>query len=190
VIAAAVHVYAHAGWSGFTFDAVASEAGVGKPAIYRRWSSSEELLIDALDRLRFPTAQDCGSLRADLLDYAAQFAEWYSDRDRAMAALRLHPDRLAGASLGELYDKVIGRPRSEAAREITRRAIKRGEIGPQLRSSTVAELLLGAMMTHWMLTSDAQLPKFRATIQAHAEDLVDIILAGIEVVAPPSPGMA
>ena len=39
VLEAALTVYARQGWAGFNFDAVAREAGCGRPALYRRWQS-------------------------------------------------------------------------------------------------------------------------------------------------------
>ena len=48
VLLAAQRVYVRAGFSGFTFEAVAREAAVGKPAIYRRWASAEALMDDVL----------------------------------------------------------------------------------------------------------------------------------------------
>ena len=75
VFDAALRVYAHGGWSGFTFEGIARAAGVGKPAIYRRWSSREELLIAALQTADFPEARDCGHVRADLLDERALVVE-------------------------------------------------------------------------------------------------------------------
>jgi DNA-binding transcriptional MerR regulator len=44
VLAAALRVYAEAGWSGFSFDAVARRAGVGKAPLYLRWQSGQ--LVD------------------------------------------------------------------------------------------------------------------------------------------------
>ena len=47
MVAAALAVYAEAGWSGFSFDAVARRAGVGKAPLYLRWASKEDLLLAA-----------------------------------------------------------------------------------------------------------------------------------------------
>ena len=49
VLSAAVSVYASAGWSRYGFDSVAKAPGVGKPALYLRWPSREDLLFDAVD---------------------------------------------------------------------------------------------------------------------------------------------
>jgi AcrR family transcriptional regulator len=183
VFEAAIRVYARDGWAGFTFEAVARSARVGKPAIYRRWSNREELLVAALHTTDFPTARDCGSVREDLLDYAGQFVEWYQHAHRALAARRVVYDGQANPVLMELHHNLIVRPRTEAARDITRRAIKRGEIDSTVRSSTIVDLLVGAMSTHWEMTPESGRPNLRRTFPAFAESLVDIILAGVQVEA-------
>jgi AcrR family transcriptional regulator len=181
VFDAALRVYAREGWGGFTFESIAREAGVGKPAIYRRWSHREDLLIAALDMSDFPTARDCGSVRADLLDYAGQWVTWYEHPDRALAARRVVYDGEASAALLALHRDRIVRPRTEAARDITRRAIRRGEIAKGVRSSTIVDLLVGGLSTHWEMTAEAGRPRLRRTFPAFAESLVDIILAGVQV---------
>lgn len=179
VFDAALRVYAHRGWSGFTFEGIARAAGVGKPAIYRRWSSREELLIAALHTADFPTARDCGHVRADLLDYASQWVEWYERPERALSARRIVYDSQSSSALMALHQDLIVRPRIDAAREITRRAIKRGEIAPTVKSSTIVDLLVGALVTHWEMTPETGRSRLRTTFAAYAESLVDIILAGV-----------
>jgi AcrR family transcriptional regulator len=186
VTSAAITVYARKGLNGFTFDAVARAAGVGKPALYRRWSSREDLLIQALVTIGFPTPRDLGSLRADFVDYAKQWVQWYRDQDRGLACARLWPDCAASPELSQVYFKIIVEPQVKAARQITRRAIDHGEIGTGLHSATIVELLIGAIGNHWMFTPAAKLSKLDRTFQAYAEHLVDIILAGVTAVAPPA----
>jgi AcrR family transcriptional regulator len=179
VCEAAVRVYAREGWSGFTFDSVARESKVGKPSIYRRWSSREELLVCAIDTLALPTARDCGSLRADLLEYSLQWVEWFTRQDGAMVFQHLDADCWSNPALGNLRNQVIYTPRVQAARDITRRAVRRGELGPSVHSATVAELLVGAMSNHWSFTPVEAMPGLAATFARHAETLVDVILRGI-----------
>ncbi|MGX9787817.1 TetR/AcrR family transcriptional regulator [Mycobacterium sp. MMS18-G62] len=181
VFDAALRVYAREGWGGFTFESIAREAGVGKPAIYRRWSNREQLLIAALDMSAFPTARDCGSVREDLLDYARQWVAWYEQPDRALASRRVAYDSQANPALLALHRDRIVRPRTEAARDITRRAIKRGEIAKGVRSSTIVDLLVGGLCTHWEMTAETGRARLRKTFPTFAESLVDIILAGVQV---------
>jgi AcrR family transcriptional regulator len=176
---AAIRVYARDGWAGFSFEAIARAAQVGKPALYRRWANREELLVAALHTTDFPTARDCGSVRADLLDYAAQWVEWYQHPERAVATRRIMYDGQASAALLALNRDLIVKPRTDAAREITRRGIKRGEIASKVHSSTIVDLLVGALSTHWEMTPESGRPRLRETFPGFAESLVDIILAGV-----------
>ena len=181
VFDAAIRVYARDGWAGFSFEAIARAARVGKPAIYRRWENREQLLVAALHTADFPTARDCGGVRADLLDYAAQWVEWYQHPERALATRRIVYDGQANPALLALHRDLIVRPRTDAAREITRRGIKRGEIASTVRSTTIVDLLVGAMSTHWEMTAEADRSRLQRTFPAYAESLVDIILAGVAV---------
>lgn len=186
VFNAAIRVYARNGWGGFSFEAIARAAGVGKPAIYRRWSNREQLLVAALDVSDFPTARDCGSIRADLLDYASQWVHWYEYPDRALAARRIIYDCQGNLALHALHEKRIVRPRTDAARDITRRAVGRGEIARGVRSSTIVDLLVGALSTHWEMTSASGRLRLRQNFPAYAESIVDIILSGVRVVSDPA----
>jgi AcrR family transcriptional regulator len=176
---AAIRVYARDGWAGFSFEAIARAAGVGKPALYRRWANREELLVAALHTTDFPTARDCGSVRADLLDYAGQWVDWYQHPERAVATRRIMYDGQASPALLALNRDLIVKPRTDAAREITRRGIKRGEIASEVHSSTIVDLLVGALSTHWEMTPESGRPRLRETFPKFAESLVDIILAGV-----------
>ena len=100
--------------------------------------------------------------------------------------VRLETDRLANPVLTGLYDDLIAL-RVEAARAITRRGIKRGEVAATVRSATIIELLVGAMQTHWILVPEAQLPTLYRHFTAYAENVVDIIVCGLQAVAPPAP---
>ena len=56
------------GFESMTVDEVASNAGVGKATVYRRWSRKEDLAVAAMEQLyrdEMPAA-DTGSIRGDL----------------------------------------------------------------------------------------------------------------------------
>jgi AcrR family transcriptional regulator len=184
-LTAALQVYVFKGWRGFSFDAVAREAGVGKPAIYRRWDSPAHLLIDAFARLDLPTARDCGSLRADLLDYGQQFVEWYRVREHAFIASRLSVDRWDDDGLAALYDQYIRSPRIRAARRMADLAIERGEIRSGVDVRIAIELLLGSMNSHFSQTRKAQYEVLLETFPEYVERIVDIIIGGLQAPLPP-----
>lgn len=51
VLAETLHQLARDGFSGLSLTSVAAAAGTSRPAIYRRWSSKEELVVEAVARL-------------------------------------------------------------------------------------------------------------------------------------------
>jgi AcrR family transcriptional regulator len=51
IVQSAVVLFIEQGFEGMSLEAVASRAGVGKATIYRRWSSKEDLVIDAVARV-------------------------------------------------------------------------------------------------------------------------------------------
>ena len=66
--AAILRLLADVGYGALTMDAVASEAGVGKATIYRRWPNKEALLIDAVAAMKGPVPEPAGeSVRDDLV---------------------------------------------------------------------------------------------------------------------------
>src|SRR5947209_6490594 len=76
---AALTVYGARGWSGFSFDAVARIAGVGKNAVYLRWRTREELLVSALEQFIVAIPDlDRGSVRDDLRHLVASMAETFT----------------------------------------------------------------------------------------------------------------
>jgi AcrR family transcriptional regulator len=179
VLQAALRLYGEEGWSAFTFDAVAREAGVGKPAIYRRWMSREHLLVAAFADLQIPTVRDCGSLRKDLRDFAMQYVDWYSS-GYAEIGRRLLVDRDISGELSNLFEQYVHQPRLEAAKELGRRTKRRGEIGRESEALMAVELVIGAINTRWTYIASADKPVIRAKLAAYVGDLVEIVASGLE----------
>ncbi|MGH1565300.1 TetR/AcrR family transcriptional regulator [Mumia sp. DW29H23] len=179
VLNATLEVYALHGWRGLTFDAVARAAGIGKPAIYRRWDSRELLLVSAFNRTNFPTARDMGSLEADVRDYLAQWLDWYSAPFLPQAGSRILVDCTNNPELDRLYREVVIGPRGRAARQVTRRAIARGELTGEVSSAILPDLILGGMFFHWAFSTDRDEPGFSEKFERESTALVDVILRGL-----------
>jgi AcrR family transcriptional regulator len=184
VLDAAIELYAIEGLAGLSFDAVARASGVGKPAVYRRWESRETLLVSALERAPFPTARDLGSLEEDIGDYVRQWVDWYASPFLPQAGVRVLIDCSTNPRLAELYAAAINVPRGSAARQVTRRAVARGELPDGTPATLLPELMLGGMFMHWALSLDRQTPDFTADMQRQVDRLVGVILAGLCATAP------
>ncbi|MCS7476712.1 TetR-like C-terminal domain-containing protein [Umezawaea endophytica] len=127
-----------------SFDKIATAAGTGKAALYRRWSSPDELVLAALTDPATgfgqpPVPPGTGSLRADLITLLTHFAHVLDEpRGRALRPLiayrHQHP---------ELFDRVwasVVLPAREVLLAVMGEAVDRGEADPARVSERSAEV--------------------------------------------------
>ena len=73
ILDATLEILFDKGYAGLTIDGVAARTGVGRPTIYRRWSSKPALVIAALTQsVGLSPTPDTGALRDDLLAFQRQ----------------------------------------------------------------------------------------------------------------------
>lgn len=175
---AALTVYGRQGWSGFSIEAVAREARVGKASIYLRWSSKADLLADAVASMMTDTsAIDTGSFRSDLIamgmiSVKASFGP-YAD-----AFLRLHGEARHIPEIDARWDTMRG-GQVKAARSMVRRAIRRGDLPPGTPVTPLLDAIFGGIMMNAITAPPHLREKAKADAPAHLEALVDLVLAGI-----------
>jgi AcrR family transcriptional regulator len=174
VAEAAVALFGEVGWSGFTVDAVARRAGVGKASIYLRWPTKEALLAAALE-LRMATIEeiDTGTTREDLVTLTRQLLGLYLGSS-GRAAMRLTLD---GDKIPEIRARheVLARSQILAARAIVRRGIARGELPASTSVTVLLDTLCGGAMMHAMSTPPELRDRVAAGAHAYAEELVDFV---------------
>jgi AcrR family transcriptional regulator len=175
---AAITLFGEAGWAGFSVEAVAKRACVGKASIYLRWPTKEALLVEAL-RLRVKVIDevDTGSLREDLVRLARQILDLYlGDAGRAALRLGLEGDLIPG-----LADQLSALRTSQvlAARAIVRRGIGRGEIPEGTSITLLLDTLVGGATTHVQSTPKDRLDALRADADRYARQLVDFLLCAV-----------
>jgi AcrR family transcriptional regulator len=178
VFDAAIALYAEAGWTGFSFEALAKRSGVGKAGLYRRWSDRQELLRQTLEaRWLAPARIDTGALRGDLIALARQvFAAYAGDNARVARWMAMdgerHPEvRSATAPYVEATIR--------QGRAIVRRAIARGEIAGGTNPGLLMDLVVGGVVNHVATTPLRLRGAMVAKMDAFTTDLVDTALRGI-----------
>lgn len=145
ILDATLDVLAEVGASGLTMDLVAARAGSGKGAIYRRWGSKSDLVIDAIAQLKrghidLPNLPDTGTLRGDLLALFKPLSKRERDRwAKIMSALA----SLVGQdqALSDAAHDVVVEPWAEAHLALMRRAAARGEIAASADVATLSKVV-------------------------------------------------
>ncbi|MDT8911386.1 TetR/AcrR family transcriptional regulator [Amycolatopsis sp. PS_44_ISF1] len=134
---------ARAGFEELAFDKIATLAGTGKSALYRRWSTPAELVLAALNDpstgFGEPVAPGTGSLRGDLTTLLGRFARVLDEpRGRALRALVTQRARYP-----ELFDEVrrlVVLPHQRLLLAVLQAAADRGEADPRCVTPRVASV--------------------------------------------------
>jgi AcrR family transcriptional regulator len=148
ILDAALAAVAESGYDRFTMDDLASRAGVGKAAIYRRWSSKAVVVAEAIAhwrRGRGPDrAPDTGTLRGDLDALVAAVPE-YSETE--VSTIKV----IVGVATAAMRDAVLAAAIDELVLAVPRRILgsvldqarRRGEIPADRDLSLAPDVALG-----------------------------------------------
>ena len=180
--AAILRLLADVGYGALTMDAVASEAGVGKATIYRRWRTKQDLVVDTISDLNRAeaTPPDTGSLEGDLRAMlqslvatitgptGAATLSLLSTVPHQPALARGLPQRSAGACGGTRSSRSGRAPR------------QRGEVRPGLAGSVVAETTSALLVQRWLLTGEP-------VDEAYADEVLDTVVLPLVRVARLTP---
>jgi AcrR family transcriptional regulator len=179
VVAAALAVYAEAGWSGFSFDAVARRAGVGKAPLYLRWASKEDLLLAAFGaHTTAITITDSGDLRDDLVEYTCRLIDSKAGPD-GWAFLRLHLEATLIPALHASFSSQIANPHVEGARALLDRALERGDLRPGSPTDLMLDSLYGAVLIKIILSPPDEREQLAQNPRSYAGQIVEFVLRGL-----------
>lgn len=187
VTEAAIEAYAELGWAGFTLDEVARRARVGKAALYLRWQSKEDLLLDSLSGVRVGRVQPppYRDLRTELTDLAQSLFGFYCSA-RGLAYLRLYVESRFMPALEKRWRAEHATPLFRDTRGLVRTAIERGELPAQTSAAVVTDALVGAISNHVLATPPDLHDQMIKRSKAYLDGLVDLIIAGAQAAAGPS----
>lgn len=173
ILQATLELIAEVGVHAVRTEDVAARAGVGKGAIYRRYSSKEELVTAAIAALVSEdiAIPDTGATRADLLVLMRESVAVYGHS----LVGRLMPNLVgAMAQNPELADAVregFLAGRRAALSEVLRRGIARGDLRPDLDLDLALDVLGGPLFYRLLVTG--------GPLDEHlANGVADLILRG------------
>jgi len=172
VLDATVAVLDRAGYGGLTLEAVAREAGTTKPAIYRRWSGRQRLVLDALDRrLDAARAPDTGCTLCDLDECLKVFVAAFRRMPPGVLA-PLFADCAGDPELHAAFMSTLFEPPRAAVRETLGRAHDRGDLRDDVEIELILDLI-GSLVHYRALFGHAP------TSDAEIERAVEALLQGI-----------
>ncbi|MDA0635887.1 TetR/AcrR family transcriptional regulator [Nonomuraea sp. MCN248] len=187
VHAAALELYGEVGWAGFSFDALARRAHVGKATLYGKWGSKEKLIVAALATglPRHPEERAAGPLREDLLRMAGEILDSYLEPRglvylRAQIEARVYPE-LFGHALESFQ-----RERIRIGRAVVVGAIDRGELPAGTSPALVLDAVSGILTNRFLSTPIGQMPALAARRDVLVEEIVDFVLSAVHYRDPGS----
>ncbi|NEW41413.1 TetR/AcrR family transcriptional regulator [Nocardia cyriacigeorgica] len=173
ILTATVDLLGTVGYQQLTMGAVAAEAGVHRPAVYRRWPSKQHLVVEAVARhLGVTPTPDTGDLRHDLITGMTTLVHALSGTALGRALPALVADLAADPDLAGEFRRRVFDPRRETTAATLRSAMERGEIDPAVDVDFVLDALAAplyyrALFGHLPLT------------ESLAEHAVDTVLAAV-----------
>jgi AcrR family transcriptional regulator len=168
--AAILRLLADVGYGALTMDAVASEAGVGKATIYRRWRTKQDLVVDTISDLNRAeaTPPDTGSLEGDLRQMLQSLVSVITGPTGAatLSLLSTVPHQPALAEAFRNGPLAVWR---QAFEQIWARAEQRGEVRPGMAGSVIAETTSALLVQRWLLTGEP-------VDEAYADEVLETVV--------------
>ena len=174
ILAAASALILMRGFESMTVDEVASNAGVGKATVYRRWARKEDLAVAAMEQLyrdEMPPP-DTGSIRGDLSATFTALLTFVNSPAGADYVRTTIKESMRDERIAALYRSASQRALERSA-EIYQRAIERGEVRADVPKQTAVEFLGGLVISRAVMG----LP-FPSVDEV--QELVDFVMRGIE----------
>ena len=159
ILKATTELAAEGGLEDLTLNAIAERAGVGRPTIYRRWSSKEALLDEVVanmveEHFRLPKR---GNIRNELIEYYQGIIAGVQSPLRTIyvAFFNVGQSQLANDAVQRAID---------GAEAMVRDAIERGELRPDTEPHLLLELIFGVIWYRAVTTHEHMDPSFAAKI--------------------------
>ena len=182
IIEATLELLAEEGFQGLSIEAVAAKAGVGKTTIYRRWSSKDELVMDAIRQVQIDIpVMETGNFRKDLTTLLSTAYQGFMTHPYPFLG-KLLPKFISEYQTNpEIFQDAILQlivPRLQQFIHMVEQAQARDEIRGDIDPDLVLELISGSLMIHWVFTR-SQLPSSTSAVDTWVERMVDAVMNGI-----------
>lgn len=174
IVQATLDLLAEVGYESMSIEAIASRAGVGKTTIYRRYTSKEELVADAIESLRDDLViPDTGRFWGDmdiLINNAAKKID--SPLGRQTLALIISTAS-SNPQFAEVYWTKYTKLRREAFSKVLERAKSRSEIHKDADVDLIIDLVSGSLYYALIFKPTTE------PVEAYMRRTINLLLKGI-----------
>jgi AcrR family transcriptional regulator len=165
ILDATITLLAQEGFARMSIEQVAARAGVGKPTIYRRWSSKVELVIAALSRPRPEhSVSGEGTVRERLIRLIEELCMSVRREPAKSLLAALVAEIPRNPELAAAVREVFLARRRETAFALLREGIAAGELRADLDLELASDALVGPVMIRALLTGGRITPSLGATL--------------------------
>jgi AcrR family transcriptional regulator len=155
ILDAAISLIREVGYDALAVDAIAARAGVGKATVYRRWTTKETLVAEALKRLvgSIPIP-DTGTTEGDLRVMMRDSLNMYRDPATkgllsGLVAAMARSERIAQAVRSGFIAT-----RRDALQQVLERGVARGDLQKGLDFELALDLLSGPLLFRMLITGE------------------------------------
>ena len=172
IIDSATELLATEGFEGMSIEAVAHRAGVGKPAIYRRWPSKRDLVIEILERVADrPEMPEEGTVRQRLTAFMEDWCRGMKTGKSMQSFSSLLGEIHRDPELGEAVTQAFVTTRRRKMLAVLREGIASGEIPGGSDPEMIVDMLFGAIFIRKLMTGRQITPAF-------GRKIVDMVFSG------------
>jgi AcrR family transcriptional regulator len=177
---AGLAVFLEAGYSAASLAEIARRAGVGTPAIYRRWPTKADMAMDIVEHVAVPEPiPDTGSIREDLVEFMTlRLRTWSKPLFRKLVLPLLMEGNREEPLAADVGVRFVDYRKALEAR--IKRSIEAGELRAGTNPARLVDLLMGTIAMPLLFFQEPP-----AVDEAAA--IVDQVLAGFGVREPASP---
>jgi AcrR family transcriptional regulator len=154
ILESTLELLKQSGFADLSIESIASHAGVGKATVYRWWPNKGGLVMDAFvsvaeQELSFPPSGPVEkAIREQMKKWSSIFG---GPLGRVIAAVigagQSEPEML------EAFQNYYVEPRRREARELLKRAMKNGELRPDLDPNLILDILYGPLYLRLLIQS-------------------------------------
>lgn len=137
-----------------TMEAVAARAGVGKATLYRRWSSKEQLVVDALATLVEPPERSAGAGVRDQLVALLEAVRRKTGSPAGKIFPRLVSEAVDNPELMRRYRTQVLDPRRRRFIAVLEQGVAEGLVRADVDLDHAVDLLVGPMAYRNLIRND------------------------------------